>query len=95
MQFAHRLVGYLEEEAVKTYTQILKHIDEGKLPRWKTEPATPWMVKYWSLPDDATMRHVIMALRADEAHHREVNHYLSDLSAGNKKSEPNPFAPGM
>lgn len=30
-KFNHRFVGYLEEEAVKTYTNLLKCIDEGTL----------------------------------------------------------------
>ena len=30
----HRFVGYLEEEAVHTYTVMLKSLDEGKLPHW-------------------------------------------------------------
>jgi len=32
--FAHRLVGYIEEEAVHTYTVLLKCMDEGRLPLW-------------------------------------------------------------
>lgn len=36
------------------------------------------------------MRDVILAIRADEAHHRAVNHTL-----GSKKSDDtNPFGPG-
>jgi threonyl-tRNA synthetase len=31
-KFCHRFVGYLEEQAVHTYTVLLKNIDEGKLP---------------------------------------------------------------
>jgi len=30
----HRFVGYLEEEAVHTYTVMLKAIDDGKIPAW-------------------------------------------------------------
>lgn len=30
----HRWVGYLEEEAVHTYSTLLKAIDEGRLPVW-------------------------------------------------------------
>lgn len=29
--FCHRFVGYLEEEAVHTYTHLLKDLDAGKL----------------------------------------------------------------
>ena len=40
---------------------------------------------------DAQMRDMILAIRADEAHHREVNHSLSDL----KPDDSNPFPPGQ
>ena len=35
----HRFVGYLEEEAVKTYTTALKDLDAGNLPTWSDSPA--------------------------------------------------------
>jgi len=30
-KFAHRLVGYIEEEAVHTYTLLIKSLDNGNL----------------------------------------------------------------
>ena len=36
-RIVHRFVGYLEEEAVHTYTRVLRELDEGKLPKW-TDP---------------------------------------------------------
>jgi demethoxyubiquinone hydroxylase (CLK1/Coq7/Cat5 family) len=76
---AHRLVGYLEEEAVRTYTNILKEIDEGKLPLWKNMDAPPIARKYWGLKIDAKLREVILCIRADEVSHREYNHHFSDM----------------
>ena len=36
--------------------------------------------RYWGLPDDATLRDVVLVVRADEAHHRDVNHgYANEL----------------
>lgn len=35
----HRFVGYLEEEAVYTYTCLLKDINDGHLKEWSKEPA--------------------------------------------------------
>ena len=64
-----RFVGYLEEEAVKTYSHIIEEIDAGRLPMWKNLPAPDIAVQYWQLPDNHTMRDVILAVRADEAHH--------------------------
>lgn len=30
----HRFVGYLEEEAVHTYTRAIHEIEKGHLPKW-------------------------------------------------------------
>jgi ubiquinol oxidase len=74
---AHRLVGYFEEEAVISYTFYLAEIDEGRSPN----VAAPAIARhYWGLPDDATLRDVILVVRADEAHHRDINHgYANEL----------------
>ena len=45
---------------------------------------------YWKLGDDATMRDLLLAVRADEACHSHVNHTFSELRAHDK----NPFAAG-
>lgn len=75
---AHRIVGYFEEEAVISYTFYLQEIDEG---RSENIPAPAIARHYWQLPDDATLRDVVMVVRADEAHHRDVNHgYASQLT---------------
>lgn len=34
-RIAHRFVGFLEEEAVITYTRIAEEIKEGRLPEWE------------------------------------------------------------
>ena len=49
-RYAHKMVGYLEEEAVRTYTRILADIDSGKLPEWKTQVVPEVAKKYWKLP---------------------------------------------
>lgn len=33
-KIVHRFVGYLEEEAVHTYTRAIKEIEDGHLPKW-------------------------------------------------------------
>jgi ubiquinol oxidase len=77
---AHRLVGYLEEEAVLSYTEYLEGIDSG---RYENVPAPAMAIRYWNLPEDARLREVIEAVRADEAGHRDVNHCFADkLDAG-------------
>ena len=76
---AHRVVGYFEEEAVISYTHYLAEIDEG---RSANVPAPAIARKYWGLPDSATLRDVVLVVRADEAHHRDVNHGFADELAG-------------
>ncbi|WP_297540699.1 alternative oxidase [Roseovarius sp.] len=68
---AHRIVGYLEEEAVVSYTQYLAEIDAG---RQENVPAPQIAIDYWKLPAEARLRDVVIAVRADEAHHRDTNH---------------------
>jgi ubiquinol oxidase len=72
---AHRMVGYFEEEAVVSYTAFLAEIDAG---RFENVPAPPLAIEYWNLPADARLRDVVIAVRADEAGHRDVNHEYSD-----------------
>jgi len=76
---AHRVVGYFEEEAVISYTHYLKELDEGRSPN---VPAPANARHYWKLSDDATLRDVVLAVRADEAHHRDVNHGFASELAG-------------
>ena len=73
-KFAHRVVGYLEEEAIHSYTEFLKDIDAGKI---ENVPAPAIAIDYWRLPPNAMLRDVVMVVRADEAHHRDVNHFAS------------------
>jgi len=76
---AHRVVGYFEEEAVISYTLYLKEIDEGR----SANVAAPAIARhYWKLPEGATLRDVVLVVRADEAHHRDVNHGFANELAG-------------
>lgn len=76
---AHRIVGYFEEEAVTSYTLYLKEIDEGR----SSNVAAPAIAKhYWKMADTATLRDVVLMVRADEAHHRDVNHGFASTLAG-------------
>lgn len=76
---AHRVVGYFEEEAVISYTLYLQEIEEGRSPN---VPAPAIAKHYWKLPDDATLRDVVLLVRADEAHHRDINHGFASKLAG-------------
>lgn len=76
---AHRIVGYFEEEAVISYTAYLAEIDAGRHPN---VPAPALAIRYWNLDEGATLRDVVIAVRADEADHRDVNHGFADQLAG-------------
>jgi ubiquinol oxidase len=67
-------VGYLEEEAVHSYTEYLKDLEAGLV---ENTPAPAIAIDYWRLPADATLKDVVTVVRADEAHHRDANHYAS------------------
>lgn len=71
---AHRIVGYFEEEAVYSYTEYLKEVDEGRIDNVS---APQIAIDYWNLHEDATLRDVIIAVRDDEAGHRDVNHHIA------------------
>jgi ubiquinol oxidase len=45
-------------------------------------PAPQIAKTYWGLADDATLRDVVIVVRADEAHHRDVNHGYANELAG-------------
>lgn len=74
-RFSHRLVGYLEEEAYNSYTLFLESIDKGEI---ENVPAPEIALRYWNLPPDATLRDVVLVVRADEACHRDFNHEMAD-----------------
>ncbi|KAL5592337.1 hypothetical protein FOBRF1_013363 [Fusarium oxysporum] len=90
-KIVHRFVGYLEEEAVHTYTRCIKEIEEGHLPKW-SDPSfriPDIAIQYWNIPvERQTMKDLILYIRADEAVHRGVNHTLGNL---NQNEDPNPF----
>jgi len=72
---AHRVVGYFEEEAVFSYTQYLEEIHSGKI---EDTPAPRIAIDYWQLGANAKLSDVVIAVRADEAEHRDVNHMYAD-----------------
>jgi hypothetical protein len=62
----HRFVGYLEEEAVHTYTRCIEEMDKGLLSEW-TDPSfkiPEIAVKYWNIPEGKqNMRTLILYIR--------------------------------
>ena len=73
-RLAHRFVGYLEEEAIHSYSEYLKRVLAGTI---ENVPAPNFGVRYWKLKKKALLSDLIIAVREDERHHRDTNHYLS------------------
>ncbi len=78
---AHRVVGYFEEEAVRSYEHYLKLVLEGK----HDNVAAPSLaLEYWKLPHTARLEDVIRATIKDEMLHRDVNHRFADDKVGTR-----------
>jgi ubiquinol oxidase len=87
---AHRVVGYFEEEAVVSYTQYLAEIDQG---RHANLPAPKIAIDYWKLSPTARLHDVVLAVRADEAHHQQVNHQFADQLTSDRGKYSNRTTP--
>jgi ubiquinol oxidase len=72
---AHRLAGYLAEQAVRGYSEYLERIEAGGLDD-RAAPATA--IVYWNLSPDARIKDMILAMREDEAIHRDIHHAFAD-----------------
>eukprot|EP00658_Telonema_sp_P-2_P013312 TRINITY_DN15042_c0_g1_i1.p1 TRINITY_DN15042_c0_g1~~TRINITY_DN15042_c0_g1_i1.p1 ORF type:complete len:354 (+),score=86.54 TRINITY_DN15042_c0_g1_i1:58-1119(+) len=89
-QLAHRFVGYFEETAVLTYSQVISKMEEDGTQlnkQWSDVKAPPIAVNYWRLPAGASLLDAIKQIAADEAVHRDVNHTFADMAY----QDPNPF----
>jgi hypothetical protein len=64
----HRFVGYLEEEAVHTYTRCIREMERGATPKWN-DPSfriPDIAVQYWNIPEGKrTMKDLLLYIRAD------------------------------
>jgi len=72
---AHRMIGYFEDEAVKSYTEYLELVENGKV---KNIPAPKLAISYYKLGSDSKLSDLIRCVRADEEHHSETNHNYAD-----------------
>ena len=72
---AHRMIGYFEDEAVKSYTEYLKKVERGDLENFQ---APLLAIKYYNLDRNAQLSDLIKAVRSDEQKHSEVNHSIAD-----------------
>jgi ubiquinol oxidase len=76
---AHRMVGYFEEEAVVSYTRFLAAVDAGEIANLDIPE---FARDYWHLGAEARLRELVVAVREDEAGHRDVNHQLAFIERG-------------
>ena len=67
---AHMMTHYFEEEAVKSYTEYLHLIEEGKI---EDVDAPQIAIEYYGMNPDARLSTMIEFIRADEANHSKVN----------------------
>lgn len=74
----HRRLTSNGEEAVYSYTEYLAGVDNGA---YANVPAPQIAIDYRKLAPDARSRDVIVAVRADETHHRDVNHKFAGALA--------------
>ena len=74
---AHRMIGYFEDEAVKSYTEYLELVESGKVENIQ---APKLAINYYKLGADAKLSDLIRCVRADEEHHSETNHNYADNS---------------
>ena len=78
---AHRIVGYLEEEAIHSYEHYLHLVNTGKE---QNIPAPDIAKAYWSLSQEARLSDVIRSTIKDEMLHRDVNHRFADDKVGTR-----------
>ena len=72
---AHRMIGYFEDEAVKSYTEYLELVESGKV---EDIQAPKLAINYYKLGTNAKLSDLIRCVRADEEHHSETNHNYAD-----------------
>ena len=74
-RLAHRMIGYFEEEAVRSYTDYLAMVESGQV---ENVPAPQLAIDYYKMKKDAKLSDLIKCVRADEEHHSKVNHRYAD-----------------
>ena len=72
---SHRMIGYFEDEAVKSYTEYLDLVQNGKVMNIR---APQIAIDYYNLKKNARLSDLIISVRADEMHHADVNHSYAD-----------------
>ena len=78
-RYCHKFMEYFQNRAVQTYTEILQSIESGTLQNWSKLPAPVEPIDYYELKADATMKDMILCVRADAVINREINRYYTEM----------------
>jgi ubiquinol oxidase len=71
---SHKMIAYFEEEAVRSYDEYAKLIEDGTI---ENVPAPRLAIDYYELDLDATLLDMVKHVRADEAKHSKANHRMA------------------
>ncbi len=71
---SHKMIAYFEEEAVRSYDEYIKLIEEGTI---ENVPAPQLAIDYYGMLDDAKLLDMVKYVRADEAKHSKANHKMA------------------
>ena len=80
---AHKMIAYIEEEAVHSYTEYLSLVESGVI---ENVPAPQLAIDYYGMKANAKLVDLIKHVRADEQHHSEVNHRYA--AGGSQATQP-------
>jgi ubiquinol oxidase len=68
------MIAYFEEEAVRSYDEYIKLIEEGTI---ENVQAPQLAIEYYMLNKDATLLDMVKCVRDDERKHSQVNHRIA------------------
>jgi len=71
---AHKMIAYFEEEAVRSYDEYIKLIEEGTI---ENVQAPQLAIEYYMLNKDAKLLDMVKCVRDDERKHSQVNHRIA------------------
>ena len=71
---AHKMIAYFEEEAVRSYDEYIKLIEEGTI---ENVQAPQLAIEYYMLNKDATLLDMVKCVQDDERKHSQVNHRIA------------------
>ena len=71
---SHKMIGYFEEEAVRSYDEYIELIENGTI---ENVPAPRLAIEYYDMDIDATLLDMVKHVREDERKHATANHRMA------------------